>query len=127
MRAKEFIKEAKKGHMLKIDPTHKAGLKNAMTFPDQNSSTGSAYLNWRMGIALAGAPDYPTKMAADNWIGGDPLVSTYTQEEYDMVVAANDVIGGGPLENWSGKRSEELPGTHKTSPVAKPKRNKYGV
>jgi hypothetical protein len=127
MRAKEFIIEQGHGGMKKIDPTHKASMKNAMTFPAMNMSTGSAYLGWRMGIALAGAPDYPTKMAADNWIGGDPLLSTYTDVEMEMVKAAAKAVGGGVPQNWSGKRSQELPDTQKTSPVAKPKRNKYGV
>ena len=90
-------------------------------------STGSMYKNYRMGIALAGAPDYPTKMAADNWIGGDPLISSYTQEEYDMVKAAALQVGAGTIENWTGKRSEEMADTNKTSAVAKVKRNKYGI
>lgn len=111
----------------KIDPTQKAAMKNAMTLPDLNQSTGSAYLNWRLGIALAGAPDYPTQAEADNWIGGDPLLSTYTEEELDMVRAATLAVGGGKIENWSGKRSQELPEVNKTSTVAKIKRNKYGV
>jgi len=127
MRAKEFIVEQGKGGMKKIDPAFKAAMKNAMTIPSMNQSTGSAYLGWRMNIALAGAPDYPTKMEADNWIGGDPLISTYTEEEYEMVKAASLAVGGGSIQNWSGKRSEELPDTNKTSTVAKPKRNKYGV
>ena len=116
-----------KGHTQPLDKEFKASMKNMMTMPHQNQSTGSAYLGWRMGIALAGAPDYPTKMAADTWLGGDPLLSTYTEEELDMVKAANLQIGGGPIENWSGKRSEELPTTNKTAPVAKIKKNKYGV
>jgi hypothetical protein len=116
-----------KGHMKPIDPEYKAGLQNAMTMPAMNQSTGSAYLGWRLGIALAGAPDYPTKMAADNWIGGDPLLSTYTEEEMDMVKKAMDKVGGGTIQNWSGKRSQELPGIYKTSPVAKIKKNKYGI
>jgi hypothetical protein len=61
--------------MQDIHPTAKAAVKNATTYASMNSSTGSAYLNYRMGIALAGAPTYPTKMEADNWIGGDPLLS----------------------------------------------------
>ena len=127
MRAKEFIKEAKKGGMQEISPEHKAGLKNAMTIPSMNQSTGSAYLGWRMNIALAGAPNFPAGMDADNWIGGDPLISTYTEEEYEMVKAASLAVGGGTIQNWSGKRSEEIPGINKTSTVAKIKRNKYGV
>jgi hypothetical protein len=124
MRISEILTE---GGMKPIEPSQKASMQNAMTFPAMNQSTGSAYLGWRMGIALAGAPDYPTKMEADNWIGGDPLISTYTQEEMDMVNAATKAVGGGKAQNWSGKRSQELKDTNKSSPVAKPKRNKYGV
>jgi hypothetical protein len=116
-----------KGKTAPLDKEYKASMKNMITMPDQNSSSGSAYLNYRMGLALAGAPDYPTKMAGDTWLGGDPLLSTYTPEELEMVKKASLQIGGGKIENWSGKRSEELPTTNKTSAVAKVKKNKYGV
>lgn len=125
MRACEFVVE--NGGLKDIEPTAKAAIKNAITHSTMNPSTGSAYLNYRMGIALAGAPTYPTKMEADNWIGGDPLMSSYTDEEYEMIMAASDVVGAGHGKNWSGKRSEEIPGTNKTSPVAAVKKNKYGV
>lgn len=135
MRANQFVKEGTTngqgiratGITKKIDPTQKAAMKNAMTMPDLNQSSGSAYLGWRMGIALAGAPDYPTKAEADNWIGGDPLLSAYTEEEHEMVKAASLAVGGGRIENWSGKRSQELPEINKTSTVAKVKKNKYGI
>jgi nicotinamide mononucleotide adenylyltransferase len=116
-----------KGGTKPIDKEKKSAMRNATTIPGLNMATGSMYKNYRMGIALAGAPDYPTKMAADNWIGGDPLISSYTQEEYDMVKAAALQVGAGKLENWTGKRSEEIAGVQKVSPVAKPKRNKYGI
>jgi nicotinamide mononucleotide adenylyltransferase len=116
-----------KGGTKPIDKEKKSAMRNATTVPGLNMSTGSQYMNYRMGIALAGAPDYPTKMAADNWIGGDPLISSYTEEEYDMVKAAALQVGAGRLENWTGKRSEEIAGIQKVSPVAKPKRNKYGI
>ena len=127
MKVHEIITEANHGGMKKIDDTHKAAMQNAMTFPAMNQSTGSAYLGWRMGIAMAGAPDYPTKMNADNWIGGDPLLSTYTKEEMDIVNAAAKAVGGGSAQNWSGDRSKEIAGTNITSTVAKRKTNKYGV
>jgi len=116
-----------KGKTAPLDKEYKASMKNMITMPDQNSSTGSSYLNYRMGIALAGAPDYPTKMAGDTWLGGDPLLSTYTPEELEMVKKASLQIGGGKIENWSGKRSQELPTVNKTSTVAKRKKNQYGV
>ena len=116
-----------KGGTRKIDKEKKAAMKNATTLPGLNMSTGSQYMNYRMGIALAGAPTYPTKIEADNWIGGDPLISSYTEEEFEMVKAAALQVGAGTIENWSGKRSQETADTNKTSAVAKPKRNKYGV
>ena len=51
----------------------------------------------------------------------------YTEEEAEMVKAASLAVGGGKIENWSGKRSKELPEVNKTSITAKPKKNKYGV
>lgn len=135
MRAIEFISEGTvngqgnrgRGGMKKPSEDAKESMMNASTLPDLNQSTGSAYLNYRMGIALAGAPNFPTKMEADNWIGGDPLLSTYTDVEWDMIVAASKQVGGGTIQNWSGKRSKEVADVNKTSPVSKPKKNKYGV
>jgi hypothetical protein len=110
-----------------MSPDQKSSMKDAVTVPGLNMSTGSAYKNYRMGIALAGAPDYPTKMAADNWIGGDPLISSYTKEEFDMVKAAAKLVGAGTIQNWTGDRSKETADTNKSSPVNKRKPNKYGI
>ena len=127
MKVREIIAEGGKGGMKKIDPTQKAAMKNASTLPALNMATGSQYMNYRMGIALAGAPTYPTKIEADNWIGGDPLISSYTEEEFEMVKAAAKQVGAGTIQNWSGNRSKEVADVNKTSTVAKPKKNKYGV
>jgi len=116
-----------KGGTKTIDKEKKAAMTNATTLPGLNMSTGSMYMNYRMGIALAGAPTFPTKIEADNWIGGDPLISSYTQEEFEMVKAAAKQVGAGAIQNWSGKRSEEIADVNKTSTVAKVKRNKYGI
>ena len=115
------------GGTQKMHGHHKAAIKNATTFPSMNMSTGSAYMGYRMGIALAGAPDYPTKIEADNWIGGDPLLAPYTKEENDMIDAAAKQVGGGKRQTWSNDRSLETADTNKTSAVAKIKRNKYGI
>lgn len=116
-----------KGGTAPLDKAYKASMMNMATMPNLNQATGSAYLNYRMGLALAGAPTYPTKMDGDTWLGGDPLLSTYTDEEFEMIKAAAKQVGGGTIENWSGKRSKEVADVNKVSPVAKPKRNKYGV
>jgi hypothetical protein len=127
MKLREILSE--RGPTKKIEPSEKAAMKNALTIPDLNMSTGKggAYMNYRMGIAMAGAPTYPTEMEADNWIGGDPLLSTYTDEEFEIIKAAAKQVGAGTIQNWSGNRSKETADTNKTSPVAKTKKNKYGV
>ena len=134
MRLREIFQEATngqgnkmKGGTTPLDKTYKASMMNLSTLPDQNMAHGSAYLGYRMGLALAGAPTYPTKMDGDTWLAGDPLLSTYTEEEFEMVKAAAIQVGGGKIENWSGNRSKETADTNKVSPVAKPKKNKYGV
>jgi hypothetical protein len=116
-----------KGKMKPIDPTQKAAMKNASTLPGLNQAHGSAYTGFRFGLALAGAPTYPTEMEADTWLGGDPLISTYTPEEFEMVKKAALQVGAGTIQNWTGDRSKEMADTQKTSPVAKRKKNKYGV
>lgn len=125
----DVVRSLRESGTKKIDKTQKAAIQNAITIPALNMSTGSggAYMNYRMGIALAGAPDYPTKMEADNWIGGDPLLSTYTEEEFNMIKAAAAQVGAGTIQDWSGNRSAEVADVNKTSAVAKVKRNKYGI
>jgi hypothetical protein len=116
-----------KGKMKPMDKTHKAAMKNATTMPGLNQAHGSAYTGWRFGLALAGAPTYPTEMEADSWLGGDPLLEPYSDVEFEMVKAAAKQVGAGTIQNWSGKRSQEVADVNKTSTVAKIKKNKYGV
>ena len=112
MRALEFIAETADGE---FDPVYQAAIKNAVHFPDQNQSTGSPYLNYRFGIALAGAPDYPTKAAGS--ISGDPLLSTYTDEELAMINAAAAMVGSKGMKRLSNNRSTEIANTNVKSPV----------
>jgi hypothetical protein len=134
MRLRELISEntsgagyTTRGKMEKISADQKAAMVNATTLPALNQSHGSAYTGFRFGLALAGAPNYPTKAAADSWIGGDPLLEPYTDVEFDMIKAAAKQVGAGSIQNWSGNRSKEVADVNKNSPVAKPKKNKYGV
>jgi len=122
MRAYEFITE---GSTQQMSDDQKAAMQNVSTFPSLNMSTGSAYMNYRFGLAMAGAPDYPTK--ADNFIAGDPLLSTYTEAEMEIINMAAQQVGAGKPQKWSNSRSQEMANVNKTSPTAKPKKNKYGV
>ena len=121
MRAREFLSEKTQD---KIPKKNKSTMKGVYTTPEANLNAGDAYVNYRMGLALAGAPDYPT--AAESEIGGDPFYHTYTDEEAEMVHVAAKVVGT-PVRTLNGQKSVEPDGTYTRSPVAAPKRNRYGV
>lgn len=112
----------KESGVKKISKTAASSIKGAVTSP---SAGGSMYKAYRFGLALAGAPEYPTK--ATNEIGGDPLLTTYTDEEWDMVKYASKQSDNGTPKRLSSNRSVELPDTNTTSIVANIKKNKYGV
>jgi hypothetical protein len=122
MKVREIIAE---GGTKKIRKSHKNSMMNITTYPSLNQSTGSAYMNYRYGVALAGAPEIP--MPADNYIGGDPLLATYTQEEAEMMDYAAKQVGAGKGQKWSDNKSKELDSVNKNSAVPKRKKNKYGV
>ena len=107
-----------------------AAIKGGLSLPgiSQNKSNGSPYQGYRFGLAMASADgkgNNPTPAAGA--MSGDPLLSVYTQEEYDMVKQAAKDVMAGPIKKLSSMSSEEVPDVNKTSPVAKPKRNKYGI
>ena len=81
----------------------------------QTKQGGSPYAQWRFGIAMAGAPDYPTSPAGA--FAGDPLLTTYTDEELEIVNAAAKMIGAGEVKQLTSTRSEEADFINKSSPV----------
>ena len=104
-----------KGDTKKIDPTQKAAMQNAMTLPSLNQSSGSAYLGWRLGIALAGAPDYPTEPAGA--FAGDPLLATYSDADLDIINSAAKMVGAGEVKKLTDNRSTEADHVQKASPI----------
>lgn len=126
MRAREFISETRFGtagdtpansHMLSKSTV--SSLKGALSMPDisQNKQGGSPYLQWRFGIAMAGAPDYVTPPTGA--MSGDPLLVTYTDEELKIVNSAAKMIGVGEVRKLTSNRSTEQDDVNKTSPVVK--------
>ena len=123
-----IIKESDKNPNLSKLPAGQAdAIKGALSLPaiSQNTANGSSYLQYRFGIALAGSPEYPTQ--ASGAFAGDPLLSTYTDEEIEIVNSAAKFVGAGPVKKLSSNTSTELSNTNTTSAVAKIKRNKYGI
>jgi hypothetical protein len=92
-------------------------MKGMISMPDisQTKQGGSPYAQWRFGIAMAGAPDYPTEPAGA--FAGDPLLATYTDVEMKIINSAAKMIGAGEVKQLTNNRSTEHPKVNITSPV----------
>lgn len=124
MRAREFVAETKYGAAVdvpasaaKLPKSHRSALKGAISMPDisQTKQGGSPYTQWRFGIAMAGAPDYPTPPAGA--FAGDPLLATYSDVDLEKVNAAARAVGAGEVKKLTDNRSTEADYVHKVSPV----------
>lgn len=124
MRASEFIAEAKFGSAKDVPASakkmpnhHVTAMKGMISMPDisQNKQGGSPYTQWRFGIAMAGAPDFPTEPAGA--FAGDPLLATYSDADLKIINAAAKMVGAGKVNKLTDNRSTEHDAVHKTSPV----------
>jgi len=89
----------------------------------------SDYTLYRLGLALA-ATDGKTVPEVDeeSWLGKWKLTAPYSQADQDMLKMAYKAVHANHEDmNHGDLRSQEGPTIQKTSPVAKPKKNRYGV
>jgi hypothetical protein len=121
MRASEFITET--SEIKNLEKSHIGAIKNMNSFPAQNQNSGSLYLNWRMGVALAGAPHYPMPMT--NQIAGNPIFHGYTEIEQEMIEYAAKQVGDNSRVRLTDNDSNEAEGTNTDSPIAKRKLKNY--
>lgn len=87
------------------------------------------YVQYRTMIA-AGMTDGTNTpdMDAKSWVGKHKVAYPYTDEEVEKLKKAYKAAGANHQDlNHGDLRSQELDSTNKVSPVAKPKKNKYGV
>lgn len=125
MRATEFISETKDTKMTKRQNQSTTGVH---TYGDGERMSGD-YTSYRLGMAVAGA-DGTNKldMDAKSWVGKKKTAHPYTQAESDMLKQAYKAVGAVYTDlNKGDMKSKELDTTNNVSPVAKPKRNQYGV
>ena len=124
MRAREFVAEAKFGAATDVPanakkmPNHQvSAIKGAISMPDisQTKQGGSPYTQWRFGIAMAGAPDYPTEPAGA--FAGDPLLATYSDADLEIINSAAKMVGAGKVAKLTDNRSTEADYVQKISPV----------
>jgi hypothetical protein len=70
----------------------------------------------------------PPDIDSMSWIGKKKTAHPYTEVEAEMLKQSYKVIGLNYKDlNNGDTKSKEMSSTNKNSPVAKPKRNKYGV
>jgi hypothetical protein len=125
MRAKEFISETKRGKLTKRQRESTRGLH----IFDDGGNFASDYSHYRLGLALACADGKtPPDVPARSWIGRKKTAHPYSELEQEMLLQSYKAVG---LEyqdvNHGDLSSDELLTINTASPVAKPKRNRYGV
>ena len=114
MRAKEFITEREM-------PERKSrAMSTAFQFPTMPSA--NAYAAYRFGMAMADhTVNYPEGPASNS-----AVIVAYTPEEEEIIAAGTRQTGHrGKI--LADRGSREPDSTLTQSPVAKPKRNRYGV
>ena len=115
MRAYEFINETRE-----FSDRKSSTLSTAFNYPDMPSA--NPYLAYRFGMAMANHGEGYSEGPA----GQGAVIVAYAPEEEEIIKAAERNTGhkGNVLAD---RGSHEPKKTNAASPVAKPKRNRYGV
>ena len=130
MRAKEFITEAgQKNHGKASKIRDRADAALPGVFVQRQLRNTDTYMQMRYGMALAsaraekaGLVDFDQESAwAENFIN-----VMWANEDEETVMLASKLMGVTP-SMISDKKSREPKSTETQSPVAQPKRNRYGV
>ena len=127
MRAKEFtiLSEVRQAKLTKRQQRATRGAHLSSDAEHANSD----YTMFRLGMALAMTdgkikPDLDPK----SWIGKHKFTNPYTDEEVDMLKIAYKTVGASWHDlNHGDTDSMELSSINNVSPVAAPKKNRYGV
>jgi hypothetical protein len=115
MRASEFINETRE-----FSDKKSSTLSTAFNYPSMPGA--SPYLAYRFGMAMANHEIKHSEGPA----GQGAVIVAYTSEDEHIIKSAEKITGhqGNLLAD---RGSNEPKKTNAASPVAKPKRNKYGV
>lgn len=98
-------------------------LSNIQSYPKLDNNA-NPYLAYRFGIELATSPDRDIEQRGP--VGSEFTTIGYSDADQQIIDHASDRFGLD-RKTHGGKGSVELDNINKNSPVAKPKRNKYGV
>ncbi len=122
---KESVAET---HERKISKRQQQSTVGLNTFGDSEHMNAD-YTQYRLGLAVACADGTnPLPDVGKSWHGKRKTTHPYTEKEQEMLKQAYKAVGASYKDvNNGDMKSKELDSTHKVSPVAKPKKNKYGV
>ena len=115
-----IIEEIQRGKLRKSTRQSLSGIES-YPYLDNNSHP---YVAYRFGMALARSPDDVIDPLGP--IGSEFTTIGYSDADQEIIDHTRKEFGL-PVRKLSGKGSVELDKINKTSPVATPKKNKYGV
>ena len=97
-------------------------------FRDHDLADRFYELNRVMMAAAMADGKTPIHMDPESWAGRYNIAIPYTKEEQEILQQAFKAVGSEWHDLNNGNyNSEEVTNTNKKSPVAKPKKNRYGV
>ena len=125
MKIKEVIVEGSPAQIAKRLQQSTVGLN---LFRDTEFADRIYELNRVMMAAAMADGEKPLEIDHESWAGRHDIAAPYTKEEQAMLKQAFAAVGSWHKDLNNGDlRSQELESTNKTSPVAKPKKNKFGI
>ena len=125
MKVIEIISEAKQAKLTKRQNQSSRGI----SIYGDAERANSDYVAFKLGQAMAGSDGTtPIDIDAKSWHGKKKTVHPYTEIENEMFKQAAKAVGAEYTDlNHGDMKSKELDTTNKISPVAKIKKNKYGI
>jgi hypothetical protein len=125
MKVIDIISEAKQAKITKRQNQSSRGI----SIYGDAEKANSDYVAFKLGQAMAGSDGTtPIDIDAKSWHGKKKTVHPYTEVENEMFKQAAKAVGASYTDlNHGDMKSKELDATNKISPVAKIKKNKYGV
>ena len=125
MKVIDIISEAKQAKISKRQSQSSRGIS---TYGD-SEKMNSDYVAFKLGQAMAGSDGKTApEIDAKSWHGKKKTVHPYTEVENEMFKKAAKAVGAEYEDlNHGDMASKELDSTNKISPVAKIKKNKYGI
>lgn len=125
MKVIDIISEAKQAKISKRQSQSSRGIS---TYGD-SEKMNSDYVAFKLGQAMAGSDGKTVpEIDAKSWHGKKKTIHPYTEIENEMFKKAAKAVGADYTDlNHGDMESKELDTTNKISPVAKIKKNKYGI